>query len=59
MDHVDPIERAFQLARDGQHQSVEGIRKTLRDEGRNSDVITGPTLVRQLRTIIRNTSAAG
>jgi hypothetical protein len=47
------IERAFQLARTGQYVSVEDLKKKLRAEGYSVATITGPTLLRQLRELIR------
>jgi hypothetical protein len=54
------IERAFQLARTGQYGSVEDLKRKLRAEGYTVAAITGPTLLRQLRELIkagRGTSA--
>jgi hypothetical protein len=54
------IERAFQLARTGQYGSVEDLKRKLRAEGYTVAAITGPTLLRQLRELIkagRSTSA--
>jgi hypothetical protein len=53
MRDVDPVERAFQLAKSGEHHSVEEIRKALNAEGRSTQAISGPLLLRQLRTMIR------
>jgi hypothetical protein len=53
------VERAFQLARTGEFASVEDLKRKLRAEGYSIATITGPTLLRQLRELIktgRNTS---
>ena len=47
------IERAFQLARTGQYASVEDLKKKLRAEGYSIATITGPTLLKQLRELIK------
>jgi hypothetical protein len=47
------IERAFQLARSGKYVSVEDLKKKLRAEGYRVETITGPTLLRQLRELIK------
>lgn len=47
------IERAFQLARSGQYVSVEDLKKKLRAEGYSIATVTGPTLLRQLRQLIK------
>ena len=59
MRHVDPVERAFQLAKSGQHHSVDEIRKAPRAEGHSLETICGPSLRRQLREMIRDVEAAG
>ena len=54
MDHdTSAIERAFQLARSGQFLSVEDLKKKLRAEGYSIATVTGPTLLRQLRLLIK------
>ncbi len=47
------IERAFQLAVTGDYGSVEELKKKLRAEGYSVATITGPTLLRQLRELIK------
>lgn len=59
MRQVDPIERAFQLAKSGQHHSVEEIRRTLKAEGHSSEALYGPSLRRQLRELIRGAEVTG
>lgn len=58
MRHVDPVERAFQLAKSGAHHSVQEICKALNAEGRSSQAICGPSLLRQLREMIRDAESA-
>lgn len=52
------LERAFQLAASGRHDSVESIRKALTDEGLPRDQLTGPSLYRQLRELIRSSQGS-
>jgi hypothetical protein len=53
-DHAaSAIERAFQLARTGQYAAVEDLRRKLRAEGYSVATVTGPTLLRQLRELIK------
>jgi hypothetical protein len=47
------IERAFQLARTGRYASIDELKKKLRAEGYSVATITGPTLLRQLRELIK------
>jgi hypothetical protein len=47
------IERAFQLARTGGYASIDDLKKKLRAEGYSVATITGPTLLRQLRELIK------
>lgn len=47
------IERAFQLAGTGDYGSVEDLKRKLRAEGYSVATITGPTLLRQLRELIK------
>jgi len=46
------LERAFELARSGQCQSVDDIKKKLLYEGLGTEQIDGPVLRRQLRDAI-------
>jgi hypothetical protein len=47
------LERAFQLAESGRCSTVEEIRRVLSNEGYSSAQITGSTLVKQLRELMR------
>lgn len=51
--HVTTLERAFQMARSGQFASVADIKKQLKAEGFSLAQITGPTLGKQLKELIR------
>lgn len=46
------IQRAFELARSGKCNSIEGICKVLRSEGLSAAQIEGPLLRKQLRGLI-------
>jgi hypothetical protein len=46
-----PVERAFELARSGECESVNAVRKRLKDEGVSAAQIFGPSLSRQLREL--------
>jgi hypothetical protein len=48
------LERAFQLASSGDHRSIDEIKRRLRTEGYSDTQITGGTLNRQLRALIRS-----
>jgi hypothetical protein len=48
------LERAFQLASSGDHRSIDEIKRCLRTEGYSDTQITGGTLSRQLRVLIRS-----
>ena len=50
--NVTCIERAFELARSGAVQDVEGIKRRLNAEGYNGYQIEGRTLRAQLRMLI-------
>ena len=50
---ISIIERAFQLAKTGQYGSVEDLKRKLRAEGYSVTAITGPSLLRQLRELIK------
>ena len=50
--NTTPLERAFQLARSGQHASVDAIRKQLHKEGYSTSQLFGPALRKQLRELI-------
>lgn len=45
------LERAFQLARSGDYESVPKIREQLTYEGLGANQIVGPVLIRQLRLL--------
>jgi len=49
------LERAFQLAESGKCSTVAEIRMALSHEGYSLSQIAGPTLLRQLRELIRKT----
>lgn len=46
------IERAFELAQSGRFVSISAIRDRLRHEGYSNDRVSGPALVKHLRTLI-------
>lgn len=46
-----PIERAFELARDGQHPTLKEIRSTLVAEGFGTFQLEGRSLRRQIRRL--------
>ncbi len=48
-DGFSTIERAFQIAESGKVSSVEEIARHLSREGYSSSVLTGPSLLKQLR----------
>jgi hypothetical protein len=48
-----PLERAFELARSGKYSSASDIRRALSAEGYSHVQIEGPTLMRQLRELMR------
>ena len=50
---VNTLERAFELARSGEFDTVEAIRRRLMKEGYVFRVLTGPYLSRQLRELMR------
>jgi hypothetical protein len=49
MSRPSPVERAFQLADEGDYSGVAGIRLTMVKEGYPVDQLYGPQLMRQLR----------
>jgi hypothetical protein len=51
--NITALERAFQLARSGNHASVADIKKQLKTEGYLVAQITGPTLLKQLKALLR------
>jgi hypothetical protein len=54
---VSALERAFQLARSGEAATIADIKKQLKREGYEETAVEGgPTLARQLRTLISEAS---
>ena len=53
-ENTTALERAFQLARSGKCVSVNDIRVTLAAEGYPRDQLTGPSLTKQLKELIRS-----
>ncbi|CCB66529.1 protein of unknown function [Hyphomicrobium sp. MC1] len=51
--NVTVVERAFQLARSGRCSAVQEIRYHLKIEGYSDAQVTGLTLLRQLRALIK------
>jgi hypothetical protein len=49
--HPTPVERAFQLARSGQHATVDEIRQQMKREGLDHAQVAGPVLLKQLRAL--------
>jgi hypothetical protein len=52
---ISSVERAFQLARTGEHDCVRRVKMALRDEGYNAYQVQGPILSGQLTKIINAT----
>jgi hypothetical protein len=55
--HPTPVERAFELARSGQHATVDEIRQQMKREGLDHAQISGPVLLKQLRTLCTDSVA--
>jgi hypothetical protein len=51
--HKTTLERAFELARTGHYATVCGLKQRLAKEGYVADQLTGPTLLAQVRAILR------
>jgi hypothetical protein len=51
--NITTLARAFQLAKSGNCDSVSAIKKQLKAEGYRIDQVEGPTLSKQLRSLIR------
>ena len=51
------IERAFALARSGLCASLTDVMKTLRREGYRLDQLSGPSLKKQLRSVIKEATS--
>lgn len=49
--HPTPVERAFQLARSGDHATVDEIRQQMKREGQDHAQVAGPMLLKQLRAL--------
>jgi len=54
--NVTSLERAFQLARNGQCKTTADIQLRLKFEGYSTDQMIGPILLKQLRTVINDKS---
>jgi hypothetical protein len=53
MDHNKSVlERAFDLAKSGEHETTETIKRQLAKEGYSAGQIFGPSLHKQLRGLI-------
>ncbi len=50
-DRITTLERAFELARSGDCASISEVREKLVAEGYSLQQLTGPTLLKQLRTL--------
>ena len=50
---VTELERAFELARTGEFELTEQLRRALRREGYSGHQTIGPTLLRQLRSVMK------
>ena len=51
------LERAFELARSGRCRTIEDIHRQLKAEGYSTSQITGPWLLRQIRSLIQEATA--
>jgi hypothetical protein len=52
--NVTPLERAFQLAKSGKVSNLDDIRKTLKQEGYDANVVQdGLSLKNQLKNLIK------
>jgi hypothetical protein len=59
MQNVGVTERAFQIAGSGAVSNVLDIRRALHREGYAADALQGPTLLKQLLSVIKAAGAAG
>lgn len=50
-DRITTLERAFELAKSGDCASISDVREKLAAEGYSLQQLTGPTLLKQLRTL--------
>ena len=57
-ENITALERAFQLATSGKCASVKGIRVTLAAEGYPREQLTGSSLTKQLRELIRSSQGS-
>jgi hypothetical protein len=53
MSRTTALERAFDIAKSGECESVQEIKKKLKAEGFSLEQITGPTLSRQLLELLK------
>lgn len=53
------VERAFELARSGTCSSIKEIRTRLGAEGYSAAQIDGPSLIKQLRSVLRDAKGGG
>ena len=56
--HKTTLERAFELARSGHYATVCSLKQRLTKEGYVADQLTGPTLLAQVRAILRTSQSA-
>lgn len=56
---VDPIARAFELAKSGKFASVSEIRKKLKIEQYDTTTLVGRSLLKQLRDLINESMRRG
>jgi hypothetical protein len=52
--NITALERAFQLARSGDCETIDKLKAKLRDEGFDQWVLVGPSLMNRLGTLMRN-----
>ncbi len=55
--HKTTLERAFELARSGHYATVCSLKQRLAKEGYVAEQLTGPTLLAQVRAILRTRKA--
>jgi hypothetical protein len=55
--HKTTLERAFELARSGHYATVCGLKQRLSKEGYVAEQLTGPTLLAQVRSLLRNSQS--
>jgi hypothetical protein len=54
--HISSLERAFELARAGNCQTMNDIGRELKSEGYSVIDLEGPSLRRQLKELMRNST---